>query len=391
MNILFYQNLHSGGTALVHVYEVARNLSRLGHSITFLDDTNPVWECELDFSKTSTKPKQRFGLLFKLPGGLGAFWRGLRFLMQNRGKTDVIYMRHGRRDIGYLLAKLFRIPLVKEVNGIAIDERKISQRMNRITIYIVDRIERFMLPRADRFIVVTERLKQTLQTDYGVPEGKIVVIPNGANTELFKPMPPDRAKAELNLNSSYDYVCFVGSLWPVQGVDNLIRSAPLVLEELPDTKFLIVGDGQLKAELINLAENIGILDKFIFTGMVPYKQAPLYISASAVCVVPATNDERNQRSGRASLKLFEYLACGKPVVVGDVEGDRDVTLEAKAGYVVRAEDSAQLSGAIIKLLKDKELGNKLGGNGRRVTLERYSWESVAERVAQVCQAAIGKG
>ena len=390
MNILFYQNLHSGGTGLVHVYEVARNLSRLGHSIIFLDDTNPVWEHELDFSKTPTNPRGRFGLLFKLSGGLGAFWQGLRFLIHHKGKIDLIYMRHGPHDLGYLLAKLFRIPLVKEVNGIAIDERKISQKMNRITIYMVDRIERFMLPRADRFIVVTERLKQTLQTDYGVPESKIVVIPNGANTELFKPMPSDRAKAELNLNNSHDYVCFVGSLWRAQGVEYLIKSSPLILEELPNTKFLIVGDGQLKAELINLAENIGVLDKFIFTGMVPYKQVPLYVNACDVCISPQARDFRNERTGVSPLKLCEYMACGKPVVVGDLEGNRDLILESNAGYVVQAEDPAQLSSAIIKLLKDKELSGKLGENGRRAVLDRYSWESVAERVAEVCQAAIEK-
>ena len=175
----------------------------------------------------------------------------------------------------------------------------------------------------------------------------------------------------------------MGALYAWQGVEYLVKSAPLVLQKCPEARFLIVGDGQMKQELIELAEQIGVSDKVIFTRMVPYQEVPLYINASDVCVTP----KKPLSSGYSPLKLYEYMACAKPVIATRTHGF-EILEEYNAGLLVNPEDHQQLADAITTLLKNKELRMELGENGRKYVVEKQSWASVARRVAEACEQAI---
>jgi glycosyltransferase involved in cell wall biosynthesis len=309
-------------------------------------------------------------------------------IARRKRRFDVIYRRHTLFNCEYLLAKMFNIPLVKEVNGLVADEIKTMGLGNRISLRVMDRIERFNMPKADKIIVVTSRLKEVLQKDYGVPADKIVVIPNGANTDLFKPMDATRAREKLNLNQSNNYVCYVGAFHAWQGIEYLVKSAPLVLQKCPDTRFLIVGDGLIKQELINLAEQLGVSDKMIFTGMVPYRKVPLYMNASDVCVFSAARSFRNERTGGSPLKLYEYMACGRPVVVGNIAGISEDVMDSGSGFVTDPTNAIEMARAIMALLENEQLRKEMGERGKKFTIERHSWMKVAEQVAEVCQSVI---
>jgi len=231
-------------------------------------------------------------------------------------------------------------------------------------------------------------LKKILQEDYGVLKDKIVVILNGANTDLFKPMDAIEARAELGLSGNDKYICFVGILVQWQGVEYLIKSAPRVLEKFPGTRFLIVGGGQMEQELIELAEQVGVSNRMIFTGMVPYQKVPLYINVCEVCVAPFMR-ELNKKGGRCSLKVPEYLACGKPLVVSRLSG-LEVLEHNEAGILVEPENPSELATAIIKLLQNQELRKQMGANGRKYVVENQSWESVAKKVEEVCSEVARK-
>jgi glycosyltransferase involved in cell wall biosynthesis len=308
-------------------------------------------------------------------------------LVRKKGGVDVIYRRDHLFNSEYLLARLFRIPEVKEVNGITGDELAISGRVGTVARRIIDRMDRFILPKADKIVVVTPNLKEVLQKDYGVPAEKITVIPNGTDTEIFKPMDIREAREKLKLNQNYSYVCFVGAFQAWAGVENIIHSVPLVLRECPDTRFLLVGDGVMKQKNINLAEQNGVSDNIIFTGMVSHQDVPLYISASDVCISPGAENSRNSRVGGGSpLKLPEYMACARPVVIGSVvELSKDV-IETGSGQAVDMRNKDELARILISLLKDGELRKKMGENGRKAALEKYSWRKVAEQIVEVCQS-----
>ena len=212
------------------------------------------------------------------------------------------------------------------------------------------------------------------------------MIPNGANTDLFKPMDTNQARRQLNLSGADYFVTFVGMLAAWQGVEYLIRSAPYILKGYPESKFLIVGDGTMKQGLIELTQRIGVSDRIIFTGRVPYDKVPLYMNASDVCAAPFIK-ERNERSGVSPLKIYEYGACGKAIVTSRLPGLEFVE-QYETGVLVQPDNAEELAEAIIKRLQDPELRKQMGENGRKYVIENHSWESVARRVAEVCQQAL---
>jgi glycosyltransferase involved in cell wall biosynthesis len=314
------------------------------------------------------------------------FFSALITILRRKRRFDIIYRRHNLFNSEYLLAKLFRIPSVREVNGIVADEAKITRSGDRVSLWIIDRIERFNISKADKMIVVTPKLKELLHSEYGIKSDRITVVQNGANTDLFRPMDVIKVRDELNLRQDCSYICFVGILVQWQGIEYVIRSMPLVLSECPQTQLIIVGDGQMKQELMSLADQVGVLNNMIFTGMVPYQKVPLYVNASDVCVAPKVG----LRSGYSPLKLCEYMACGKPVVASRASG-LEILEDSQGGILVEPGNSLELGTAITRLLQDKELRKQMGENGRRYVLQNLSWESVARRVAEVLSDAMRTG
>jgi glycosyltransferase involved in cell wall biosynthesis len=314
------------------------------------------------------------------------FFSALITILRRKRRFDIIYRRHNLFNSEYLLAKLFRIPSVREVNGIVADEARITRSGDRVSLWIIDRIERFNISKADKMIVVTPKLKELLHSEYGIKSDRITVVQNGANTDLFKPMDVIKVRDELNLRQDCSYICFVGILVQWQGIEYVIRSMPLVLGECPQTQLIIVGDGQMKQELMSLADQVGVLNNMIFTGMVPYQKVPLYVNASDVCVAPKVG----LRSGYSPLKLCEYMACGKPVVASRASG-LEILEDSQGGILVEPGNSLELGTAITRLLQDKELRKQMGENGRRYVLQNLSWESVARKVAEVLSDAMRTG
>src|SRR5690606_2863783 len=139
-------------------------------------------------------------------------------------------------------------------------------------------------------------------------------------------------RKELGLELETPYVCFVGNLAPWQGVEYLVKAAPSILSRFPECHFLIVGDGVMKDNLLKLCRELGVEDKFIFTGVVAYDRVPLYINASDICAAPFIL-ARNAKIGLSPLKLYEYMACGKTVVASNISGVSDV-LEASGGGIL---------------------------------------------------------
>jgi glycosyltransferase involved in cell wall biosynthesis len=404
MNILYCENLKHGnlGTQSTHIFGVVNNLRKLGHNVVLINEEKQRSDTGLDTGRKSwwghvrdsmlrsrtLKPARGGGvILYFLLRDIWSFLQVFFILVRKRRRFDVIYRRDHLFNSEYLLARLFRIPIVKEVNGITGDELAIAGWVGPVARRIIDRIDRFILPKADKIVVVTPNIKDVLQKDYGLPAEKIVVIPNGTDTEIFKPMDIREAREKLKLNQNYSYVCFVGAFQAWAGVENIIHSVPLVLRQCPDTRFLLVGDGVMKQKNINLAEQNGVSDNIIFTGMVSHQDVPLYISASDVCISPGAENSRNSRVGGGSpLKLPEYMACARPVVIGSVvELSKDV-IETGSGQAVDMRNKDELARILISLLKDGELRKKMGENGRKAALEKYSWRKVAEQIVEVCQS-----
>lgn len=387
MDILFCDPLRMGELRglYAHIYEVSSNLTRLGHNLKLLKVIKPDKK-RLPLWVRIDRLSYRLPVIGTIISEAYTFILIFFAIVKHRAGFDVIYRRHNALNSEYLLSRLFGIPLVKEVNGLEAEPREDGDNSSWRA-GILNRVERFTIAKADRLIVVTLKLKKTLYLDYGIPDEKIVVIENGANTELFKPIDAVKARKKLNLEPGNLYICLVGSnLLSYQGTGRLIRAAPFILERFPDARFLIVGgtSDSVRKELIDSIERAGLGGNFIFTGLLLYEQVPLYINASDVCVVLPKVFER--KAGSSPLRLCEYMACGKPVVASRTAGHENLE-KNNSGLLVDSESPQQIANAINSLLDNKELRTDMGRSGRRYVVENRSWHKVAQRTAQVCKEA----
>ena len=112
---------------------------------------------------------------------------------------------------------------------------------------------------------------------------------------------------------------FVGNIARWQGVEVLVDVAFRILNEEQRVKFVIVGEGVLKEGLVKKVSGSGYERSIIFTGMIDYKIVPQLINLADICVAPFIS-RRNEKTGVSPLKIFEYMACGKPVIASRIEG-----------------------------------------------------------------------
>ncbi|RXA18058.1 glycosyltransferase family 1 protein [Methanosarcina sp. MSH10X1] len=320
---------------------------------------------------------------------------------------DVVYTRNP--NFGFLAGLFCKSrckKMVYELNGIPEDEKNLFRTKNEGNKLLQPgkkgsfsnryfsahaRLKLFILKKAlgysDRIIAVTPGIKANLEKSYNIPGEKIVVVSNGANTSLFKPQEQEICRKELGLDPEIPYVCFVGNLAPWQGVEYLVKAAPSILSRFPECHFLIVGDGVMKDSLLKLCRELGVEGRFIFTGVVAYNRVPLYINASDTCIAPFIL-ARNAKIGLSPLKLYEYMACGKPVVASDISGVSDILKASEGGIPALPESPEALAEGILKLLENPGLRTKLGSKGLSYVTENYSWYSVAKKVNEVCKSEL---
>jgi glycosyltransferase involved in cell wall biosynthesis len=392
MNILFLAldvNIKSKTGDAVHVRELALSLARLGNDVSLVvphtDDSSdelksPLYQSNLHlfFNKPNRHFRDLSTILF------------CKKIAKSQG-SKIIYERRFSPKIGYALSKILRIPFIVEINGLTDKEMELQNIPGKSDIIprrLKRRIWKYFFKSVGRVVVVSHGLKRALSEEYGLQSERITVIFNGANIELFKPMNRNNCIEELGLNKKYRYVGFIGNLAPWQGVDQLIKIAPIILESVPEIMFLIVGDGIMRHELKSLANELNIEDKVIFTGFVPYEVVPKYINTFEVCVAPFSGIERNVKYSFSAIKLYEYMACGKPIVTTDVCGIKNEIDELGLGKVVKADDLKSFTSSIVEILKDQKLQTPMGEKARNWVLKEHSWKNVAERVVKVCEGAI---
>ncbi len=285
---------------------------------------------------------------------------------------------------------MLRIPAIIELNGISDIEAEMlgrTQKRKGISRPIRKFISRDLFRNVDSVVAVTHGIKREVIVRYGVKSDKIFVIQNGANINLFKSMSRSLCREKFGLNQSDKYVCFIGNLAPWQGVENLVKASPLIFEKEMKVRFLIVGDGILGETLRIMVKEINMDERFHFLGKIPYENVPFIINASDVCVAPFIR-RRNEKIGLSPLKIYEYLACGRPVVASDIEGVGDFLLETGSGITVEPENYEALAQGIIELLHKEEVRKVMGRNGRDAVVKEHSWDSVAEKVVEVCKLLI---
>jgi len=226
---------------------------------------------------------------------------------------------------------------------------------------------------AERVTVTTRRLAISL----GIAPQLSAVITNGVDTTLFKDSTVPELGERLGLQDAF-----------VLGYAGVLREwidlAPVfsAVRELSRTgvpvKLLLVGEEGGLAKNRTLAREHGVQDRVVFTGTVPYSQVSEYISCMDVCLLPFKNNAVSLNA--VPLKLFEYMACRKPVISICCTG---AVFDAVGNRVLYVSGSEELTERCLKIYKIRGLGEELGAEGQRFVRNYHSWERICSRLEQV--------
>lgn len=296
----------------------------------------------------------------------------------NDNNIGLIYQRHSIFNAsGVILSYYLNVPLILEVNNSEVWAKKNWSRL--VFEKLANKIEKFALKNADVIGVVSEVTKAQIKHLCN-DENKIVINPNGVDPIKFSPeIDNSQIRRELNLENFF-VVGFIGTFTRWHGVETLFDAAVKVIEKNGRIKFLLIGDGNLKANLELKTHQLGLDDKIIFTGLIPHDKAPEYLAACDVLVSPHLGFEDGTRFFGSPTKLFEYMAMGKPIIASDLEQIGKIIIDGENGLKFKPGDVEKLTELILKLYDDEFLRTKLGKKAREDVIKNYTWKQNAYRV-----------
>ena len=384
MNIYFICSIELGlnsGNSL-QVAEYAKNLAELGNDVT------------LFAPKYGYRGAIKGVNIIKIPCGSSLYASKilyqilLSFVLAYKiisKRPDCLLVKHSIVNLGFILpVQVFKIPFVLQVDADPIEEIELDYRyIPSPYLTLFARFQRYIFARAAKLIVVHPAVKRGLVSRYDLKQDKIEVIRLGVDTELFKPLDQERSRLTLNLDPSLRYLTFVGHVLPWHGVDYIIKAIPHLKELRDDFKVIVVGDGPSLKDVIELAKECGVGNLVDFVGEVPREQVPYWINASDICLLPA----KMVRSHPGDpIKMYEYMACGKPIIAANVEGYGDFVEKNGLGVSVDFTDSKQLATAMDSFLKEDLSFYR--ENNRRVAVNNHQWRHTVEKVNGVLRQVV---
>ena len=205
---------------------------------------------------------------------------------------------------------------------------------------------------------------------------KVAALEWGANTRWFHPSITGTGVRRRYGIERRDVILFAGSGLPWHGLREIIKAAPLVVRKADNPLFLIVGTGPEISACRQMVVASGLAEWFRFAGAVEYAEVPAYIAACDIALAPYTSQlAQNRRHRFASpLKVFEYMAGGKPVIVTRVANTRGIIEDSVTGLVIPEDSPDALAAAILRLLGEPELRERLGKHARAAAETKFSWE-----------------
>jgi glycosyltransferase involved in cell wall biosynthesis len=380
-------SLHKG--SVVHIKEVIDGLRQSAHQVGLIGSAWPPLKNVKQFYNIHPKTYFPFKFLIRkeksyLISSLLLFL----FLLKVLQKYDLIYARDFHTVLIALGPRLlYKKKLVFEMNGIANEEQRLKSHsiLNRVFASSIQKAECMATAYSDRIVSVTPQIANYLTHFFHCPAKKVEVIGNGVNTKIFKPIENKTLlwswRNKLGIAEGDVVIAFVGNLALWQGVNLLIESAFHLLIVHENLKFLIVGEGLLKDSLLKRVSDSKYDKGFIFTGMIRYEDIPILINLADICVAPFIS-RRNRITGVSPLKVFEYMACGKPVVCARIKGLEFIEEEG-VGHLTSPEDVMSLQEGLLDLIKNPQKRMMMGNKGLQISREKFNWESRVIEIEKV--------
>ena len=407
MNILYLRTLYAmnlkAGGSVGHTAGVINALSRLAMLQVVTNDNL----AEVNVPMHVVHPLvRRFA-----PVGVKELCSNIQFLFTLRNKVrafDAIYHRHAAYSFaGAYLSQKYHVPLILEFNSSEVWKsehwsiKNIGVKRCLKTIYqrifefpFIRWVECYNLRHADMIVTVSDVLKDFLLTS-GVEERRILVNPNGVDTEKFHPhCGGDEIRARYHLTDKC-VVGFIGTFGQWHGVLELGRAIVKLRNNYPElrdmVRFLLVGDGVLMEDMKATLRKGGAEDMVILTGLVAQHEAPSYLDACDIFVSPHIKNPDGTRFFGSPTKLFEYMAMERGIVASQLDQIADILDHGKTAHLVPPGDVDALAEGIRCLVEDEDYRTTLGVAARKEVSAKYSWDAHVRKTLEHFTAMMKRG
>ncbi len=384
---------------IIYEYQILPEiLSMIGHEVTVVD-YDETWQSKRSLGICDLKTKVHAGIhraypaasvTVRRPGMIrlpliarvsGAITHGIELRKSTADIAPDVILLYGLPTVGIqslLAGWWYDVPVIFRSIDI------LNQLAPRSLSYITTILERIVYRSVNGIIALTPRLQEHVES-YGVPRAHTRVLPCGVDTVLFSPGAKDPAVLRRwNIGDRDPVILFMGTIYRFSGLDRVISDFRKVLERHPDTKLLIVGWGEDETRLKRLAVEVGMSNNVVFAGLQPYSLLPDIIRASDICINPfELNDITRDILPN---KLFQYLACGRPLVATRLPGTEYFLPGEGDGVVYTSlEDVAN---CLSDLLDNKDRRLHLGRQASVAVQEKYDWKSITAKMVDTIQELI---
>ncbi len=295
--------------------------------------------------------------------------RVARILRARGSEFDVV---HDNQGLGYGLLRI-RQPLLATIHHpISIDRElalveatSAAQRMGKRRWYAFVKMQARVVRKLPLLVAVSETAKADTVRDFGVDPTRVTVIPNGVDTDLFRPLD--------------DVACSAGSIVTVASSDQVSKGLEFLVEAVAklrterDVTLTVIGRGGSGKPFRRAVERFGVEDLVKSVGRVDVLDMVAMLNRAQVAVVPSLYEG-------FSLPAIEAMSCGVPLV--STTGGALAEVVGDAGLLVPPGDASALAAAIDRVLSDEAFAGQLGRAGRRRVLERWTWSAAAEALAE---------
>jgi len=294
-------------------------------------------------------------------------------------RIDVIFCPSPPLTLGlsaYIISRLLGAQYIYNVQEIYPDFAINSGYLkNRILIKILYSIEKFIYSKAKLITVIGRDMSENIILK-GIPQKKVIIIPNFVDTNFFRPMPKENQfRKEFNLNNKF-VISYAGNIGPGQDIESFIKAAYL-LREINSIHFILVGTGML---FDNVSKEIDMLNlkNVILIGFQPYSKVPEIYAASDLCFVP---QDGNIVGNAIPSKIYRIMASGRPVLATTKEGSDlyELIISADCGLVCPSNSPELISQKILWCYENRDYLSKKGLSGRKYVEKYFSLETISKR------------
>lgn len=349
-------------------------LNELGHSSVFASSGKVLLPENVNsYFIPHSKLFRNFPEVLNLPYNYRALKR-LEKIIEIEAIDFIYQFQHDFIFSGALAKKKFGLPFFLQCEGV-----QQWTKANWGKLYLKKHLklaEEIQWATADHIFTVSEQMKSLL-ISYGVDRRKITVNSSKVDTNKFRP----DIKSNL-LRNKYDFnnrfiVAFTGTFAQWHGIEYLAKAIKIVKDKIPDLLVVFIGDGILRNSIEQIIKEDNVENYSLITGIIPFNLMPQYLSECDVFISPGVSPEKTEYFN-SPIKLFEYMAMGKPIIVTDIGQQSEVINDKINGLLIPEKDIEAIAEAIEIIYNNKELANKIAVNARKDAVEKYDWKVNAQ-------------